>query len=204
MRPVRATTTLLGVDVSRAAWLREVELAVGTGAKGRLRPGSPTDAPARVPLRTAERMLRGVVRFVADLPAGSSPQVVWRSGEAELLVHTDRITLALAPGTVRIGLTVDCDQLDAPTEVVVPLGVGTLQAPAGLVMSGLTRVEGPAVVADLWSEALTAFAWESLLELARRLCAGLGKDSAGRVLVPGSIGATTRELLVHPMARTSR
>jgi hypothetical protein len=196
MKPVRVPTSLLGVDVSRTAWVRAVH-------DQQVRPGSPTDKPARVPVRTAERMLRTVVRVVADLPAGSSPMVVWRAGDAELLVHTDRTTLTCAAGLVRIGVTVDCDQLEEPTQVVVPLGVGTDSAPAGLVMSGLTRLEGPAVVVDVWSEALTAFAWESLLELARRLCAGLGTDTSGRALVPGAVGATARELLVHPMSRST-
>lgn len=195
MNADRVPPSLLGVDVSRTAWVRAVH-----GQK--VRPGSPTESPARVPVRTAERMLRTVVRVVANLPADSSPEVVWQSGGAELLVHTDRTTLTCAAGLVRIGVTVACDQLEEPAEVVVPFGVGTESAPAGLVMSALTRPAGPAVVVDVWSDALTAFAWESLLELARRLCAGLGTDTSGRPLVPGAVSATSRELLVHPMSRS--
>lgn len=193
MTPVPGGPSLLGVDVSRARWLRGVQTAA-------LAPGRPTEQPLRVPVKTAARMLHAVVRVVADLPAGSSPQVVWRTADAELLVHTDRSTLSCEPGLVRVGVTVECDQLDGPADLVVPLGVGTERAPAGLVMSGLTRLDGPPVVTGPWSEAVTAFAWEALLELARHVC-GAHRDRRGRPLVPGAIGATARELLVHPVAR---
>jgi hypothetical protein len=102
---------------------------------------------------------------------------------------------------VTIGLTVDCDQLAEPVTATVPIAVGRVDSPAGLVMSTFQRVQAPDLVADLWSEAITAFAWEALLELARRLCADMGHDAAGRALIPGGIAAAPDVLIIQPMAR---
>jgi hypothetical protein len=163
--------------------------------------GTATDRPVRVPQGDGQRILRAVVRLVADLPRDSSPEVVWTLGSSELLVHTADVTLTCTQGLVRIGVTVQCDQTDGPVAVSVPFAVGTEQAPSGLVMTTYDRLDAPAVVATTWTDALTAFAWESLLELARHVCAELGRDTRDRPLVPGSIGAAPRELLVQPMAR---
>jgi hypothetical protein len=85
--------------------------------------------------------------------------------------------------------------------ITVPFGVGTPEAPTGLVMSSLSRLDGPEVVTGRWTAALTAFAWEAILELARRTCAELGKDAAGLPLIPGSIAAGSQTLVLQPMAR---
>jgi hypothetical protein len=68
-------------------------------------------------------------------------------------------------------------------------------------MSTLDRLDGPEVVVARWSAAITAYAWEALLELATRLCAGLGRDSRRLALIPGSIGAARGSLLIQPMSR---
>ena len=46
-------------------------------------------------------------------------------------------------GLVRIGVKVGCDQLAKPAVITVPFGVGTPDAPVGLVMSTLSRLDGP-------------------------------------------------------------
>jgi hypothetical protein len=166
-----------------------------------VRVGTATDKPVRVPQGDGQRILRAVVRLVADLPRDSSPQVVWTHGSSELLVHTDEVTLTCTQGLVRIGVTVECDQTQGRVCVSVPFAVGTEQAPSGLVMSTYDRLDAPDAVTATWTDALTAFAWESLLEVARRVCAELGRDTRHRPLVPGSIGAAPRVLLVQPMAR---
>jgi hypothetical protein len=163
--------------------------------------GTPTSSLTRVPQADAQRILRAVVRLVADLPVGSTPEVVWTLGRSELLVHTAATSIVCTVGLVRIGVRVECDQTDGPVVVRVPLAVGTEQAPAGLVMQTYDRVDAPAAVADVWSDAITAFAWEALLETARRICADLGLDTRGRPLVPGGIAAASGALLLQPMAR---
>lgn len=165
-----------------------------------IQPGTTADA-LTLAQKDATDMLRTVVRRVADLPAGASPTVVWSRGADEVLVDTGTIALACTTGLVRVSLTVDCDQLDRPATAMVPLAVGSPGRPSGLVMSTFTRVDAPPVVAETWSDALAAFAWESLLELARQLCADVGRDTKGRALLPADISAAPAELIVTPIAR---
>ncbi|NYG07820.1 hypothetical protein BJ986_002307 [Phycicoccus badiiscoriae] len=167
----------------------------------RLKPG---DVPKNgVTLKAAEatRLLGGIIRFVADVPAGSSPIVVWEQDGSELWVDISTVALTCIPGVIRVAVKVGCDQLPAPAVITVPFGVGTPEAPTGLVMSSLSRLDGPDVVTGRWTAALTAFTWEAILELARRMCAELGKDAAGLPLIPGSIAAGSQVLVVQPMAR---
>ncbi len=85
--------------------------------------------------------------------------------------------------------------------MTVPFAVGRPDAPRGLLMATTDRVDAPAIVADGWSAAITAFCWEAILELARRVSAESGNDQRGRPLVPGAIGADKGLLVVQPMAR---
>ena len=184
---------LLGIELGKVDWFGRIVRP--------LEPGGVSKKLLRVPQSDAQQLLRAVVRRVADLPVGSSPEVVWQQGGAELLVLTDKTTLACTPGLVTIGVTVQCDQTRGPATLPVPFAVGTADAPAGLVMHTFDRLAGPDVVTGRWSEAVSAFAWEALLEVARAVCAAVGKDTAGRPLVPGSIAADSRLLLLQPMAR---
>jgi len=183
---------LLGIDLDDVSWHKTV--------RRRLEPGN-TSGVLDVPQTQANAMLRSIVRFVADIPSTGTPLVVWTQGPDELLVDTASLALRCTSGLIRVSVTVDCDQLDEPASVTVPLAVGAPNRPSGLVMAAFTRIDGPAGVADLWSDALTAFAWEAVLELARRLCVETGRDTKGRALVPVEISAASRRLLITPMAR---
>lgn len=172
---------------------------VAAGVK--LPPGTVAAHTLRVPVAAANRVLAATVRLVADLPAGSPGDVVWSRGEAELLVHTSGVSLACAAGLVSLSIPVACEELPQGGTVVVPIAVGSEERPAGLVMSAFARPLGPQIVTSVWSEALTAFAWEALLHLAQQLCGAAGHDQAGRVLVPASVGAARDVLVLQPMAR---
>ena len=163
-------------------------------------PSAAAPALLRLPAHDAERILHQTIHQVADIPQ-HFPQLVWLNGAAELLVRTKDVSLACDTGLVTITLTVNCDQLQEPHQVTVPLAVGTAELPTGLVMATLTRPLGPAVVVDAWAEPLTAFAWEALLHLAQTVSAAAGEDPEGRPLVPATIGAEQRLLLVQPAAR---
>lgn len=180
--------------VKGASWIATL------GPTPRLEPGELTRRPMQIPQGEAQTALRGVVRLVADLPRGTTPVVVWEDRGSELEVDTAATTLTCKVGVVTIGVAVRCDQLPERVVVEVPFGVGTAARPTGLVMSALTHLAGPAVVVDRWSDAITAFAWECVIETARRLCELAGTDSAGRRLTPGAIGAGSRVLIVQPMA----
>ena len=165
-----------------------------------LDPGSVAGDWLRVPTADAQRVLRAVARLVADLPRDSSQDVVWTLGASELLVHTGRVTISMSSGLVTIGVPVECDQVGATT-VSVPLSVGTTKQVRGLFAATFDRPLGPAVVTDLWADALTAFAWECLITVAQQLAEVAGKDGQGRALVPAAIAADRGVLLVKPMAR---
>ena len=190
-----ARPTVLGVAVRDDTWFRRLDNGIN------LEPGAAAPDLLRIPVRDALRIMRVTVRFVADIPPRSSPDVVWVNGENELLVHTAQIKLACLSGLVLVALPVSCDQVPEAVTIELALGVGTAEAPSGLVMSTLNRPLGPDVIVDVWSGALIAFAWEGLVHLAQTLCAGVGNDADGRPLIPGYIAAARGELLIQPMAR---
>jgi hypothetical protein len=201
MAPAERTTArspqagrLLGVDLDNVSFLPKLR-------RTRFAPGTVVDELIEVKDATAQKLLRSIVHLVADIPADSPPDVVWESGRNELLVTTDRVKLSCTSGVVTIGVRVHCDQIDAPTEVTVPIGVGTRDHPRGLVMSTFFRPLGPAAVVEPWADALVGFAWECLLELARKLCAEVGSDGQGRPLIPVDVGAAPKLLLIRAMAR---
>lgn len=175
-----------------------------TRSLGRLNPGSASKW-LEIPVGVAQEILQQTTRLVADLPTTGNRNVVWVSGTDELSVSTDHVTLSCQPGLVVVTIPVACDQLPVGAgrvqpSVGVPLAVGTLEQPRGLMMATLTTPVGPQVVTDIWADSLTAFAWESLLTLAREVAAAVGHDRTGSTLVPVAIGATTDILLVRPMA----
>ncbi len=184
----------LVVDFKKFQWLGRLDLET------RLAAGQLAPKPLEVPQKDAQQILKQVVRLVLDLPKKSPPQVVWSSGDNELLVHSDKTRIECSSGVVRITTEVECDQ-HAPVEIPVPFGVGNQHAPSGLVMSAYSDLQGPEEIVNIWSDAITAFAWELLLEIARSLCAEVGNDAQGRPLVPGSLGATPETLLIQPVAR---
>jgi hypothetical protein len=186
---------LLRLDtiLTRAHWFEPIDR--------RVPPGETTKNALEVPVRDARRLVLDVVRLVADVPKQGRATIVWQQGASELAVDLAKTTLRCDPGLVTVVVTVTCDQVTEPVPLEAPFAVGTRDAPAGLVMSTFTRLDGPRIVTDLWSEAITAFAWECLLELARRITARLGTDTAHRALVPGGIAADKGVLLIQPMAR---
>jgi hypothetical protein len=170
----------------------------------KLKPGEGSQS-LTVPAAKIKKLMPEVGRLVADLPRGASGDVVWTRGTSELLVHTDKVQLTCTVGLIRVSFPVACDQLeggpDKPVNVTVPFAVGTKERTAGLVMTTYDIVSGPAEVTEIWSDAITAFAWECVLELSRRLSAEVGVDARGRSLIPGSLTATAGKLLIQPVAR---
>ena len=200
--PTGATTPRLvlpgaTITVPNANWFQPLTPNV------KLRPGAVAPNMLRVPVADAQAVLRGIIHLVADVRADAPPTVVWVAGREELLVHLDGTRIACAPGLVTISLVVSCDEVKGDQRVDVAFAVGTLERPTGLVMSTFDRVQGLAVIADTWSESLTAFAWEALVTMAQQLAAGTGKDSAGRPLVPALIAADKNLLLIAAMARNN-
>jgi hypothetical protein len=165
-----------------------------------LEPGQLTDSEFAVPVAEFGSVMDSVIRLVLDLPVGSTPTVVWTLGDNELLVHSDETSVECSSGVITVTAVVECDQCDK-VAVPMPFGVGTKNVRAGLVMSTFTDLQGPSAVTDVWTDSLTAFAWEAIIETARVICAEVGDDDRGRPLVPGSIGAAPDAVLLQPIAR---
>lgn len=182
----------LGADLRERAWFHAIRTP--------LAPGGRSDRPLAIPQGDLQHLARSVVRRVADLPVEAKPQVVWTQDRSELLVHLSTLSLQCAAGLVTVGICVECGET-GPVPIPIPIAVGTRERPAGLVMQAFSAVDGPPIISRPWSEALTAFAWELLVETARSICAEVGRDQAGRPLIPGAIGAAPRRLLIEPMAR---
>jgi hypothetical protein len=188
-----AGLTRLDTILTRADWFQQIDV--------RVPPGETTKGLLEIPVADARRLLLDVVRLVADVPKTGRATLVWHQGASELAVDLTKTALRCDSGLITVVVTVTCDQAKEPTQLEVPFAVGTRDAPAGLVMSTFTRLVGPRIVTDLWSEAVTAFSWECILELARRVTERLGTDTAKQALVPGGIGADKGVLLIQPMAR---
>lgn len=182
------------IDLGRFDWFER--LPVDTV----LDVGQLTPNVLRVPTKNAQEIVKRVVRLVLDLPRGSNPRVVWTEGDSELLIHSDRVKISASSGVVTITVAVECDQTRR-IDIPIPIGVGTQNAPSGLVMSAFSDIDAPKAIAEVWTDALTAFAWETLLETAKLISAEVGKDARGRALVPGSIGAAPNLLLIQTVAR---
>lgn len=195
LRPVHPVLVSIEDVIAGANWFHKVPGHIV------LSPGSQTDKAITVPQSQARKALRSVVRLVADLPVGARPLVAWTDGDDELLVDISATTLTCLVGMVRIGVKVACDQLPGAATIEVAFAVGSADRPAGLSMSAHNRLLGPDVVVDRWSDAITAFAWESLIETATQIAALTGNDARGRPLVPVAISSGSGTLTIQPMAR---
>lgn len=209
-RPVRPDPSLPAIGALRQIVLPDVTIDIGNPKWFRplppnikLPPGTLAPDLLRVPIGDANKVLRGIIHLVADIPADAPKDVVWVDGANELRVLLDRTTLTCAPGFVTVSLTVECEELREPQRLDVAFAVGRKDKPTGLLMSTFDRVQGPALIAEYWSGALSAFAWEALVTTAQQLAGAVGKDAGGKPLVPGSIAADTDALLLGAMSRTA-
>ena len=75
---------------------------------------------------------------------------------------------------LQVGIAVECDQIEEPVTVTVSFATGTVDDTRGLFLATFERPAGPTLVVTVWADALTAFAWESLLTLASKLAAAAG------------------------------
>jgi len=134
-------------------------------------------------------------------PARDQPRVVWRDGDAELLVHADRTRVFMHHGLVLIGLTVECRELAQPTTLTVPFAIGSAKTAAGTVIAGERKARGDVRLVDRWGPAAVAAAYKALIEAANAVAANQGYDVDGAPLVCGELTGEPNRLLVTPQAR---
>jgi len=113
---------------------------------------------------------------------------------------SDEVSRQIATWEV-VNLVVDHQEIDEHRGRERTTSVGGHHHAGGLFASAFDRPQGPAVVTDIWADALTTFAWECLVTLAQHLSAEAGKDPRGRALVPAADAAERGRFLVKPMAR---
>ena len=129
--------------------------------------------------------------------------MLWRNfGAGALLVEVAKVEVSVAEGEVDVTIPVRCDQLpDGVGQVLVRLVVGTAARPTGFFAAASAVPAGPPVVVQRWSEALTALAWQALLEVVKGVAANAGHDSDGAALVPVAIVASKDGLAIQAQAR---
>ncbi|MEU7576640.1 hypothetical protein AB0B50_03425 [Streptomyces sp. NPDC041068] len=129
---------------------------------------------------------------------------VWQDLDSELGIHHRESRTALLEGVVLVGLRTQCDQISGSdaeqVELVVPMAVGTPQAPAGLVVAAETTARGPQLLVDVWGETAVAASWQALIAVCRYVASLAGEDQHCRPLVPGAVHASDGVLTVVPQA----
>jgi hypothetical protein len=154
--------------------------------------------------RTVQELVTTAALFAVGLlgddgrPRGEA--VVWAEHDRELLVLVAKVQVRLAPGVVAVAIPVRCEEI-GDAEVHVTFAVGSPDRPAGLLVATEERPRGPQVVVNLWGEALVAFAWKVLLDVAAHVAFAAGDDKDGQRLVPAAISAGKDGITVLPQAR---
>ena len=167
-------------------------------------------APIPVPPKEAAVLVAVAARQAVLTAAGSPvpadadrlPQaVLWQEGPDALLVEVGRIDVVIAEGLVSVTVPVRCDQLPNGRDVVVvDLVLGTPDRPTGL-LAAATEPRGPRVVVRRWGEALTALAWQAVLDGVGGVAAAAGRDRDGSVLIPTALTASRKGIAVLAQAR---
>jgi hypothetical protein len=174
-----------------------------------LKPGAVT-APIEVKTQDAAGLIavaaRQAVLEAAGAPVPSDPKqlpqsVLWQDGADALLVVVGAIKVTFAPGAVTVALPVRCDQLPKTQGVVeVDLLFGLPDRPTGL-LAAAAEPRGPAVVVRRWGDALTALAWQAVLNSIGGVTAAAGSDNDGAPLIPAALTATASGVAVLAQAR---
>ena len=138
--------------------------------------------------------------FTAVATQGNQGSQIWVQDGSELMVMTGKATATLDDGIVLITIPVSCDQAQG-VSIQVAFAVGGGNQPAGMVAATEDRPRGPAVIVDVWGDALMAFAWRVLMTVATRVAGQSGVDEDGAGLVPIAMTATKDGLSVLPIAR---
>jgi hypothetical protein len=185
--------------LSISSLVKEVLAGAQSGPAGTTTPPKPVPAgTVGTAIPIAKQTFQQL--FLAAATQNNSGSVIWSQDGNELIVTTGKVTVDTDDGLVLVTIPVSCDQA-ANTTIQVPFAVGSVAQPAGLVAVTEERPRGPAVVVDVWAEALTAFAWRELLTVLARVAAQAGVDEDGAGLVPIALIATKDGVTILPMAR---
>ena len=134
---------------------------------------------------------------VTDTPSHDI-EIVWSEGGDELVIDPAHVEVHTTDGTVLLSIPVRCDET-GPTQVEVAFAVGAPDRPAGSFGATEERPRGHPIV-DRWADALIAFVWSTVLELAGSVASAIGNDDRGDVLIVDPSLATNEGIEVVPFA----
>jgi len=149
---------------------------------------------------------RQAVLEASGAPVPSDPKqlpqtVLWQDGADALLVEVGAIKVNLAAGSVTVAIPVRCDQLPKTRSVVeVELLFGLPDRPTGL-LAAAAEPRGALVVVRRWGDALTALAWQAVINSAGGITAAAGRDRDGAPLIPIALTVTATGFAVLAQAR---
>jgi hypothetical protein len=173
-------------------------------------PAGDTAEPVQIDAKHAAALVNLAARQAAltgtGAPVGGDADrlpraVLWREGTDALLVEVGALDVTVGAGLVTVTVPVRCDQVHRGRAVVsVELVVGSPERPAGL-LAATSEPRGPPVVVRRWADALTALAWQALLDAAGALASATGRDADGTPLVPVALTANDTGLALLAQAR---
>lgn len=164
-----------------------------------LLPPTPLPAGSVGPEIPVDRKQVGALVQAAADP-GQDGSVVWMQGDCELQVHVSKVTTSLAPGVVRVSVPVFCEETGDAT-IGITFAIGDAARPAGMFAATELRPRGPVAITLPWGDALIAFAWGILLEVAAGVADGAGVDEDGAGLIPAAIASDDSGLRILTQAR---
>jgi hypothetical protein len=143
--------------------------------------------------------LTTLLRLAAVRRSEGAESVVWDNGVNQLMVEASKLRAVLTEGMVRVAVPVECDQVRTTMEI--PFAVGSAERAAGLIVATADRPAGDPLIAGIWGEALIAFAYGVLLDIADSLAGASGRDEKNGRLVPRGFVARRGQLVVESQAR---
>jgi hypothetical protein len=206
IRPVQLSSLIGEIAAEVPRGVDGLHFVTGT-VLGRLRAELPETLPTR-PVRTGRKgavlpvtssALGTLVRLAALRRTEGEESIVWDDGVNQLLVHAAKVRSVVTEGMVRLSVPVECDQTRATMEIA--FAVGSEKRVAGMIAATADRPAGDPLIARVWGDALIAFAYGTLLDLADSLAGASGRDEKNDRLVPRGLVARRGQLSVETQAR---
>jgi hypothetical protein len=206
IRPVLLSNLIGEVAAEAPRGVDGLHFVTGT-VLARLRAELPETLPTK-PLPTGRKgavlpvtssALGTLVQLAALRRTEGEGRIVWDDGVNQLMVHAAKVRSVVTEGIVRISVPVECDQTRATMEIA--FAVGSEKRVAGMIAATADRPAGDPLIARVWGDALIAFAYGTLLDLADSLAGASGRDEKNARLVPRGFVARRGQLSVETQAR---
>jgi hypothetical protein len=164
-------------------------------------PVQPQEAASLITLAVRQGVLEATGARVPADPKQLPTSVLWQEGPDALLVEVAGIKVKFAAGVISVAIPVRSDELPRTRDTVeVDLVFGTPDRPTGL-LAAATEPRGARAVVRRWGEALTALAWQAVLNSIGGVAAAAGVDRDGAPLIPTALTVTSSGIAVLGQAR---